>query len=92
MTELLRPPYAAEARRLTQEGKWELASEKLSQLITEVTGEQTLSLQINRDQYSLNSLNGRVSLVNGRSFFFKYHHEEGEEQTIQEYYRAALLR
>jgi len=34
MTELLRPPYAAEARRLTQEGKWELASEKLSQLIT----------------------------------------------------------
>ena len=92
MTELLRPPYAAEARRLTQEGKWELASEKLSQLITEVTGEQTLSLQINRDQYSLNSLNGRVSLVNGRSFFFKYQHEEGEEQTIQEYYRAALLR
>lgn len=91
MTEPL-APLAAEARRLTQQGDWQQASEKLSQLITEVTGVQATGLNINRDQYSLNSLNGRVTLADGRTLFFKYHHEEGEEHTIEEYYRAELLR
>lgn len=92
MTEAARAPLAAEARRLTQQGEWHQAGEKLLQLIQEVTGVAATSLNINRDQYSLNSLNGRVMLADGRTLFFKYHHEEGEEQTIEEYYRAELLR
>jgi len=92
MSDRLRPPLAAEARRLTKENQWERASEKLQQLIADVTGIEAVSLQINRDQYSLNSLNGRVVLADGRTLFFKFHHEEGEEHTIDEYYRAELLR
>lgn len=92
MSELQRPPLAAEARRLTRQGEWQAAAEKLKQLISEVTGRKALSLTINRDQYSLNSLNGRVTLENQQTFFFKYHHEEGEESTVEEYYRAELLR
>lgn len=92
MSESRPVPLAAEARRLSQLDQWEAAAEKLRQLITEVTGVQALSLHINRDQYSLNSLNGRVTLADDRELFFKYHHEEGEEQTIEEYYRAELLR
>ncbi|WAH61720.1 hypothetical protein LZ023_39450 (plasmid) [Pseudomonas silvicola] len=54
MNDRLRPPLAAEARRLTKENQWERASEKLQQLIADVTGIEAISLQINRDQYSLN--------------------------------------
>ncbi len=92
MAEATLPPLAAEARRLTLAGEWQAACEKLRQLISEVTGVQALDIVINQDQYSLNSLNGRVALADGRSLFFKYHHEEGEDQTITEYYRATLLR
>ncbi|MBP2170497.1 hypothetical protein J2125_003689 [Erwinia toletana] len=92
MAEDSRQPLAAEARTLARAGEWQQASEKLCQLIGEVTGVQALTLQINRDQYSLNSLNGRVTLADDRTLFFKYHHEEGEDHTIEEYYRAELLR
>lgn len=92
MPDTPRQPLAAEARTLARAGEWQQASDKLRQLIGEVTGTQALTLQINRDQYSLNSLNGRVSLADGRTLFFKYHHEEGEDHTIEEYYRAELLR
>ncbi len=92
MSEILRPPLAAEARQLTRQGDWQAAADKLTQLISEVTGCDASGLTINRDQYSLNSLNGRVNLDNGQTYFFKYHHEEGEESTVEEYYRAELLR
>ncbi|OEO31695.1 hypothetical protein VW23_001115 [Devosia insulae DS-56] len=45
---------------------------------------------INRDQYSLNSLNGFFDTADG-AFFFKFHQEEGEEQMSGEYYRADIL-
>ncbi|MEN3751713.1 hypothetical protein ABC733_00435 [Mangrovibacter sp. SLW1] len=69
MAEAMLPPLAAEARRLTLAGEWQAACEKLRQLISEVTGVQALDIVINQDQYSLNSLNGRVTLADGRSLF-----------------------
>ncbi|WP_210187076.1 hypothetical protein [Kaistia soli] len=45
---------------------------------------------INRDQYSLNSLNGFLTSA-GADYFFKFHQEEGEEAMAGEYYRADIL-
>ncbi|MBD1599886.1 hypothetical protein [Pseudomonas typographi] len=85
-------PLAAQARALAKQGDWGGARTKLLELVTEVIGTQAIDLKINRDQYSLNSLNGVATLVDGRHFFFKYHNEEGEDKTIEEYYNAELLR
>lgn len=46
---------------------------------------------VNRDGYSLNSLNGTVQLSDGRAYFFKFHQEEDESAAVHEYYRAELL-
>ena len=92
MSEPRKEPLAAQARALAKAGDWSAASGKLSRLIGEITGAPVQNLSINRDQYSLNSLNGRVELADKRTLFFKYHHEDGEDQTIEEYYRAGLLR
>lgn len=85
-------PLAAQARTLARQGDWQGARVCLLQLASEVIGVPATDLSINRDQYSLNSLNGRVTLVDGRQLFFKYHNEEGEDKTIEEYYNAELLR
>jgi hypothetical protein len=85
-------PLAAQARTLARAGDWDGARAKLMQLVGEVVSGEATDLAINRDQYSLNSLNGRVSLADGRTLFFKYHNEEGEDKTIEEYYNAELLR
>ncbi|MBK5416083.1 hypothetical protein [Pseudomonas sp. TH31] len=85
-------PLAAQARTLAKQGDWEGARTKLLQLVSEVIGASAKDLEINRDQYSLNSLNGLTELDDGRRFFFKYHNEEGEDKTIEEYYNAELLR
>jgi hypothetical protein len=85
-------PLAALARIHAKAGAWDAAQAALIQLTTEVIGLPATSLTINQDQYSLNSLNGFVTLDNGESLFFKYHNEEGEERTIDEYYNAALLK
>ncbi|WP_413733731.1 hypothetical protein ACL2XP_15670 [Sodalis sp. RH21] len=92
MSEDAKAPYAAQARALAKAGDWQGAGERLSRLIAEITATPVLGLKINRDQYSLNSLNGQVRLADNRTLFFKYHHEDGEDQTIEEYYRAGLLR
>lgn len=84
-------PLAAQAHLLSKRGDWNGAQEKLITLIGEITGESVTRLAINRDQYSLNSLNGLVSVGESTDYFFKYHHEEGEEHSIEEYYRAELL-
>ncbi|RQW63314.1 hypothetical protein [Vibrio viridaestus] len=85
-------PLAAQAHVLSKSGDWDGAQKKLIALIGEITGASVTTLTINRDQYSLNSLNGLVSVSDGSDYFFKYHHEEGEEQSIEEYYRAELLK
>jgi len=86
------PPLAAQARECVNRGDWAGAIQRLKMLVEAITGLPVISLNINRDQYSLNSLNGSLVLDGGRSLFFKYHQEEGEDKTIQEYYNATLLR
>ena len=85
-------PLAAQARTLARQDDWDGARACLMQLASEVIGVPATDLTINRDQYSLNSLNGRVTLRDGGQLFFKYHNEEGEDKTIEEYYNAELLR
>ena len=63
----------------------------VSKLIAENFDFSVRSCAINADWSSLNSLNGTVEAEDGRHFFFKFHQEEGEEATVQEYYRAELL-
>lgn len=87
-----RPPLAAQARAQARAGDWTGARQTLLQLVGEVVGTPASDLHINRDQYSLNSLNGIAGLADGRRLFFKYHNEEGEDKTIEEYYNAELLR
>jgi hypothetical protein len=92
MSDAAKEPYAAQARALVKAGDRAEAADRLGRLIAEITATPVLDVKINRDQYSLNSLNGRVVLADNRTLFFKYHHEDGEDQTIEEYYRAGLLR
>ena len=70
---------------------WPLAQGILTELIGSVFALRVASLDISRDRYSLNSVNGFVRLQDGREYFFKFHHEEGEEVTLQEFYRGELL-
>lgn len=92
MAQNLKQPLAAMARQHARAGEWREARAALMTLTREIIGEPVTKLTINRDQYSLNSLNGFVTLASGSELFFKYHHEEGEEHTIDEYYNAALLK
>lgn len=43
------------------------------------------------DEYSLNSVSGKVRFAAGPERFFKFHTEEGEADGVGEYYRAGLL-
>ncbi len=83
---------AAEARRLARAGEWQAAEGVVSRLIAAAFGLAVAAVEINRDRYSLNSLNGFVGTSDGHSFFFKFHQEEGEADTVGEYYRAEVLR
>jgi hypothetical protein len=82
----------AEARRLARAGQWRAAETVIGRLIATTFGLPVAAVEINRDRYSLNSLNGFVTTADGRSFFFKFHQEEGEAGTVGEYYRAEVLR
>jgi hypothetical protein len=62
----------------------------LEAFIAELFDIPVAELQINLDQYSLNSLNGFFRSGDER-FFFKFHQEEGEEEMTGEYYRADIL-
>lgn len=66
------------------------ARESLAGLLQDLFGLEVAALEINADQYSLNSLNGFFSCHLGECFF-KFHQEEGEEAMRGEYYRAGLL-
>jgi len=78
------------ARALVKAGQVDAAEAVVSALIAEEFGRAVASLRINRDAYSLNSLNGFVETEAG-SFFFKFHQEEGEDRMSGEYYRARIL-
>lgn len=87
-----RRPLATEARSRALAGDAPGARDLVRQLVAEVTGRGVRELVINEDQYSLNSVNGRLELDDGGRYFFKFHSEEGEDATITEYYNAELLR
>jgi hypothetical protein len=82
----------AEARRLARAERWREAEAVISNLIATTFDLPVAAVEINRDRYSLNSLNGFVTTGDGRAFFFKFHQEEGEADTVGEYYRAEVLR
>lgn len=49
-------------------------------------------IRINQSAVSLNSVNGFLTAQNGKEYFFKFHAEEGEEQTMaDEYYQSHVL-
>ncbi|MDO9418150.1 hypothetical protein [Pararhizobium sp.] len=79
----------AEIRRLarTDEGA---ATQLLADLLRAHFGLEARDIVINRDQYSLNSLNGFFT-ADGEALFFKFHQEEGEDAMSGEYYRADIL-
>src|SRR5690242_14254215 len=91
MTDIADNP-TAEARRLVREGQWQAAEGVIARLIAATFGLAVAGIEINRDRYSLNSLNGFVTTRDNRAFFFKFHQEEGEGDTVGEYYRAEVLR
>jgi len=66
------------------------AEDVIAALIADAFGRRVDGLTINRDAYSLNSLNGFVETDAG-PFFFKFHQEEGEDRMAGEYYRARIL-
>lgn len=66
------------------------ARAELTELLHETFQIEPINIQINDDQYSLNSLNGFFD-ADDEAFFFKFHQEEGEDQMRGEYYRADLL-
>lgn len=82
----------AEARRLARAEHWGEAEAVIGRLIATSFDLPVAAIEINRDRYSLNSLNGFVTTRDDRSFFFKFHQEEGEADTVGEYYRAEVLR
>jgi len=82
---------AALALQATRSGNWDQAAAIVGRLIREVFALEIETVQISRDSYSLNSVNGFVRVASGEEYFFKFHHEEGEEVTLQELYRGELL-
>ncbi|PKR87479.1 hypothetical protein CXZ10_19220 [Pleomorphomonas diazotrophica] len=79
----------AEIRRLAA-GDESAATAALTALFADLFGLSAEGVAINRDQYSLNSLNGFFS-AGGADYFFKFHQEDGEEAMTGEYYRADIL-
>lgn len=79
------------ARRLVAEGKRGQAERVVGVLIAQNFNLPVRGVTITADWSSLNSLNGLVDVDGGERYFFKFHQEEGEESTVEEYYRAELL-
>lgn len=79
----------AEIRRLALHDQ-AAAKGALAALLRDLFGIEAGNVEINRDRYSLNSLNGFFE-AGGEPFFFKFHQEEGEEEMSGEYYRADIL-
>jgi hypothetical protein len=90
MSESTEDAPTAKARALMKAGKTAEAETVIAALIAEEFRRPVKSLSINRDAYSLNSLNGFVETEAG-SYFFKFHQEEGEDRMSGEYYRARIL-
>jgi len=80
-----------EIRTLVKEARREEAAAAATRLLSEETGTPFREVAINDDRYSLNSVNGTAVDAEGRRLFFKFHTEEGEAETVGEYYKAHVL-
>jgi hypothetical protein len=83
---------AARAFQATKRGNWDEAAAIVAQLVREAFSLNVESVEVSRDGYSLNSVNGFVRIAKSAQYFFKFHHEEGEDRTLEELYRGELLR
>ena len=77
-----------EIRTLVKEGRRNEAAAAAARLLSEETGTRFTDVAINDDRYSLNSVNGTAVDASGQRLFFKFHTEEGEAETVGEYYRG----
>jgi hypothetical protein len=82
---------SAGIRELVAAGDRGGAAEAAGRLIAEGFGQPVAAVELTVDEYSLNSVSGRVRFTDGHTEFFKFHAEEGEERSVAEYYRARLL-
>jgi hypothetical protein len=80
-----------EIRTLVREGRRQEAAAAAARLLSDETGTPFGDVAINDDRYSLNSVNGTAVDPDGRRLFFKFHTEEGETETVGEYYKAHVL-
>src|SRR5262245_48110891 len=80
-----------EIRTLVGKGRRDEAAAAAARLLSEETGTPFRDVAINDDRYSLNSVNGTAVDGEGRKLFFKFHTEEGEAETVGEYYKAHVL-
>lgn len=68
-----------------------LAEKKLLPFAKEIFPDLKIEkLRIEQNDYSLNSVYGFINISN-KEYFFKFHSEEGEEQTLKEYYLSDKL-
>jgi hypothetical protein len=82
---------SARALAAAKQGDVASAEAIVAGIILEVFHVEVISLTISKDRYSLNSLNGLVRLLTGETLFFKFHHEEAVEVTLEEFYRGEVL-
>lgn len=87
-------PAATDAERIRARllaGDEPGAARLIARLIGDSFGLAVSSVAFTLDEYSLNSVSGRVRLAGGTVRFFKFHTESGETSQIAEYYRGELL-
>lgn len=78
--------------QLLRSGEAEAAADEVGAALGEMFGLDVADVRFTQDEYSLNSVSGRVWLNDGKTYFFKFHQEEGEQEKVGEYYLARLLR
>lgn len=82
---------AVQAVRALRAGDEETARRLVLPVLESLGRGRAGALRFTSDEYSLNSVSGRVRLGDDPVRFFKFHAEEGEGEQVQEYYRAHLL-
>ena len=91
MTEDAGAAPAAQAFAAAKRGEGQVAAAIIGRLAAEEFGLDVTGVGVASDSYSLNSVHGLL-YAGPEEFFFKFHHEEGEERTLREFYQAELLR
>ena len=82
----------ASIRALAKSGKLSEAAALIASFLSAQTGVAIGNVRVNFDQYSLNSVNGFAADDAGRELFFKFHQEENEEDGVDEYYNAQVIK